>query len=291
MASLTDYGPAMEIQWCPGCGNFGILTAMRRALVALGLEPHQVLMVSGIGQAGKFPHYLHSHVFNGLHGRTLPVATAAKIANHELTVIAVGGDGDGYGEGGNHFINAMTRNVNFTYMVHNNQVYALTKGQASPTSDPGFVTKTTPEGAWAPLRPLALAVACDCSFVARSFSADIDHLANIIQLGIQHKGFAFIEVLQPCVSFNHVNTYEWYQKRVYKLEKDYDPTNRVAAFSKALEWGERIPLGVVYRNDRPVYEEQLGALRTSPLVKQGLDPQQFEELLEELTVQPLKPHR
>jgi 2-oxoglutarate ferredoxin oxidoreductase subunit beta len=282
MVSIADYGPAMAIQWCPGCGNFGILTAMRRALVELGLEPSQVLMVSGIGQAGKFPHYLHSHVLNELHGRPIPAAQAAKIVNHELTVIAFSGDGDGYGEGGNHFISAMTRNVNITYLVHNNQVYGLTKGQASPTSDLGFVTTTTPEGAWAPLRPLALAVACDCSFVARSFSADVEHLASIIQLGIQNKGFSLIEVLQPCVSFNHQNTYDWYRERVYKLGQDYDPTNRINAFTKALEWGERIPTGVIYQKNRPVYEEQLAAISEVPLVKQPLDPLQFEALLNEL---------
>ena len=282
MVSTTDYGPAMAIQWCPGCGNFGILTAMRRALVELGLEPSQVLMVSGIGQAGKFPHYMHSHVLNELHGRPIPAAQAAKIANHELTVIAFSGDGDGYGEGGNHFISAMTRNVNITYLVHNNQVYGLTKGQASPTSDLGFVTKTTPEGAWEPLRPLALAVACDCSFVARSFSADIEHLASIIQLGIQNEGFSLIEVLQPCVSFNHQNTYDWYRERVYKLGQDYDPTNRINAFAKALEWGERIPTGVIYRKNRPVYEEQLAAIKEIPLVKQPLAPLQIEALISEL---------
>jgi 2-oxoglutarate ferredoxin oxidoreductase subunit beta len=284
MVTIQDYAQAMPIQWCPGCGNFGILTAMRRALVALELEPSQVLLVSGIGQAGKFPHYLHSHVLNELHGRPIPAAVAAKIANHELNVIAISGDGDGYGEGGNHFISVMTRNVDITYLVHNNQVYGLTKGQASPTSDFGFVTKTTPEGAWFPLRPLALAVACDCSFVARGFAGDVDHLTNLIQMGIQHKGFALIEVLQPCPSFNHQNTFEWYQKRVHKLgeKKDYHPEDRMAAFAQALEWGERIPIGIIYRNQRPVYEKQLLALKEMPLVKQKLDPLQFEELLDEL---------
>ena len=281
MVDIRDYDPAMAIQWCPGCGNFGILTAMRQALVGLGLEPYQVLMVSGIGQAGKFPHYLHSHVLNELHGRALPAAAAAKIANHELTVIAVGGDGDGYGEGGNHFISAMTRNVNMTYMVHNNQVYGLTKGQASPTSDFGFITKTTPEGAWVTLRPLALAVACDCSFVARGFSGDVEHLAALIEAGIQHKGFALIEVLQPCVSFNHQNTYEWYRQKIYKVGQEYDPADRAAAFAKALEWGEHIPLGVIYKKERPVYEEQLAELKEGPLVRQTMNPMQFEGLLDE----------
>jgi 2-oxoglutarate ferredoxin oxidoreductase subunit beta len=281
MVDIKDYSSSVPNQWCPGCGNFGILTAMKRALVSLGLEPYQVLMVSGIGQAGKFPHYLQCHVLNELHGRTLPAATAAKIANHELTVIAVGGDGDGYGEGGNHFIAAMTRNIDMTYLVHNNQVYGLTKGQASPTSDFGFVTKTTPEGAWVPLRPLALAVACDCSFVARSFSADLEHLSGIIEMGIRHKGFALIEVLQPCVSFNRRNTYAWYRERVYKLGEDYDPTDRTAAFAKALEWGERIPTGIIYRTTRPLYEARVGAIKELPLVKQVLNPLALEGLLNE----------
>jgi 2-oxoglutarate ferredoxin oxidoreductase subunit beta len=281
MVSMTDYSPAMAIQWCPGCGNFGILTAVRQALVELGLEPSQVLMVSGIGQAGKFPHYLHSHVLNELHGRPIPAAQAAKIANHELTVIGFSGDGDGYGEGGNHFISAMTRNVDITYLVHNNQVYGLTKGQASPTSDLGFVTKTTPEGAWEPLRPLALAVACDCSFVARGFSADAEHLSSIIKSGIQNKGFSLIEVLQPCVSFNHQNTYDWYRERVYKLGQDYNPGDRINAFAKALEWGERIPVGVIYQKKRSVYEDQLTQIKDEPLARQPLDALQFEPLLNE----------
>jgi 2-oxoglutarate ferredoxin oxidoreductase subunit beta len=281
VVSITDYGPAMGIQWCPGCGNFGILTSMRRALVGAGLKPSQVLMVSGIGQAGKFPHYVHSHVLNELHGRPIPAAQAAKIVNHELTVIAFSGDGDGYGEGGNHFISAMIRNVNMTYVVHNNQVYGLTKGQASPTSDFGFVTKTTPMGAWQPMRPLALAVACDCSFVARGFSADIEHLASIFQAGIQHKGFALIEVLQPCVSFNRQNTYDWYRDRIYKLGQDYDPKDRTNAFTKALEWGDRIPTGIIYQTSRPIYEEQFAAIKETPLVKQTIDPMQFEKLLDE----------
>lgn len=281
MVSTMGFGPAMAIQWCPGCGNFGILTAMRRALTELRLEPSQVLMVSGIGQAGKFPHYLHSHVLNELHGRPIPAAQAAKIANDKLSVIAFSGDGDALGEGGNHFISAMMRNIDITYVVHNNQIYGLTTGQASPTSDLGFITKTTPQGAWEPMRPLAIAIACDCSFVARGFSADIEHLATLFKAGIQNKGFALIEVLQPCVSFNRRNTYEWYRERVYKLGQDYDPTNRTNAFEKSLEWGERIPTGIVYQKSRPVYEEQLAAIKKTPLVKQPLNPVQFEKLLDE----------
>jgi 2-oxoglutarate ferredoxin oxidoreductase subunit beta len=283
MVQIQDYSEAINIAWCPGCGNFSILTALRQALVAIDIEPHQLLMVSGIGQAGKLPHYTRCHVLNELHGRAIPAATAAKIVNPELTVIAVSGDGDGYGEGGNHFIYAIHRNVDITYIVHNNQVYGLTKGQASPTSDPGFVTKTTPEGAWVPVNPIALAIASDASFVGRSFAGDTDHLAQLIRLGIEHKGFALIDVLQPCVTFNHKNTYSWYRERVYKLEEEsgYDPSDRIAAFAKALEWDNRIPIGLIYRKERSTYEGQLPALREMPLVKQPVDPQQFEELLNE----------
>ena len=281
MVTIADYAGSKPA-WCPGCGNFGILTALKQALVALGIEPYRVLMVSGIGQAGKLPHYTRCHVLNELHGRTLPAAVGAKIANPELLVIAIGGDGDGYGEGGNHFINAVRRNHDITYLVHNNQVYGLTKGQASPTSDFGFVTKTTPQGAEIPLNPIALAIASDASFVGRSFAGDIEHLSGLIRLGIEHKGFALIDVLQPCVVFNHKNTYAWYRERVYNLEENgYDPGNKMAAFEKAQEWGDRIPIGVIYRKERATFEERLPALTRGPLVRRRLDPMQAEKLLDE----------
>lgn len=282
MVTLQDY-PTTTAAWCPGCGNFGILTAVRKALAACNLAPHQVLIVSGIGQAGKLPHYTKCNTLNELHGRALPAATGAKIANHELTVIVVGGDGDGYGEGGNHFLHAMHRNMDMTYIVHDNQVYALTKGQASPTSDPGYVTKTTLEGAWAQVNPMVLGVATDTSFVARGFAGDIDHLAGIIAQGIQHKGFALIDVFQPCVSFNLRNTYKWYRERVYKLEeeKSYDPTDRAAAFVKAQEWGDRVPVGVIYKKEKPTFESSVPAIKKTPLVRQPLNPRQIEPLLDE----------
>lgn len=282
MVAMTDYAGS-KLAWCPGCGNFGILSAVNKALVELNIEPHRVLMVSGIGQAGKLPHYTRCNILNMLHGRTLPAAAGAKIANPELIVIAVGGDGDGYGEGGNHFIHAMRRNHDITYLVHDNQVYGLTKGQASPTSDLGFVTKTTLRGATMPLNPLALAIACDASFVGRGFAGDIEHLANLIKMGITHKGFAFIDVLQPCVIFNRKNTYNWYRERVYKLEGEtnYDPSNKAAAFNKAQEWGEQIPIGIIYRKQRPTFEEQLPALDKGPLVKQKIEIGRIEELLDE----------
>jgi len=281
MVKMTDYAGSQPA-WCPGCGNFAILNALKKALVELDLEPQRVLMVSGIGQAGKLPHYTRGNVLNVLHGRTLPAAAGAKMANPELTVIAVGGDGDGYGEGGNHFLHSARRNHDITYLVHDNQIYALTKGQASPTSDQGFVTKTTPQGASTPLNSLAVAIAAGGTFVARGFSGDIDHLVGLIKSGIQHRGFALIDILQPCVSFNHKNTHAWYKERVYKLEEAaYRPSDRSAAMEKALEWGERIPIGVIYRQERPTFEDELTVLRKGPLVKQMMDPMQVGALLDE----------
>jgi len=283
MVTVADY-TGIPSAWCPGCGNFGILNAVKKALVELAIEPHQVLLVSGIGQAGKLPHYTKGNVFNSLHGRPVPPAIGAGIANPELNVIAFSGDGDAYGEGGNHFIHAMRRNHNLTYLVHDNQVYALTKGQASPTSDQGFITKTTPYGAAPPVNPIALGIIAGASLVARGFSGNIEHLTSLIKASITHKGFALIDILQPCVSFNHVNTFSWYKERVYKVEEEagYDSTNRTAALVKAEEWGQRIPIGVIYKADRPTYEEQIPALSEGPLVSQKTEPGRAEKLLDEL---------
>ncbi|MDO8716146.1 MAG: 2-oxoacid:ferredoxin oxidoreductase subunit beta [Dehalococcoidales bacterium] len=280
MVTINDYA-GLTPAWCPGCGNFGILNGVKKALVDLNLEPNRVLLVSGIGQAGKLPHYTRSNVFNSLHGRPLPVAVAAKIVNQELTVIAVSGDGDAYGEGGNHFLHAMRRNHDITYIVHDNQVYALTKGQASPTSEPGYVAKTTPQGAPAPINPMVLAVAIGAGFVARSFAGDPAHVAEMIKRGIRHRGFALIDILQPCVTFNRVNTWDWYRQRVYKLEAGYNPSDKAAAFNKAQEWGDRIPIGVIYEQARPTFEDQLPALKSGPLVKQKTAPAGVEKLVNE----------
>jgi 2-oxoglutarate ferredoxin oxidoreductase subunit beta len=282
MVTMSDYA-GLKPAWCPGCGNFGILSALNRALIEMEIEPHQVLLVSGIGQAGKLPHYTRGNVFNSLHGRPLPPATGAKIANPELIVIAVSGDGDAYGEGGNHFLHAARRNHDITYLVHNNQVYGLTKGQASPTSDVGFITKTTPYGAASPVNPIALAIVSGASFVARGFAGDAGHLTDLIKEGIVHEGFSLIDVLQPCVSFNHKNTFQWYRERVYKLgdESGYDPSDKKAALEKAQEWGDRIPIGIIYQIKSPTYEEQLPPLSKGPLVKEKIDPRRVEKLLAE----------
>ncbi|MFH1327686.1 MAG: 2-oxoacid:ferredoxin oxidoreductase subunit beta [Candidatus Bathyarchaeota archaeon] len=283
VVKIENYdGP--ETAWCPGCGNFSILTSVKHALVKLAIPPYRVLIVSGIGQASKLPHYLKCNTFNGLHGRALPVATGAKVANHELVVLAVAGDGDAYGEGGNHFFHTMRRNPNITYMVHDNQVYGLTKGQASPTSDLGFITRTTPNGVFTiPYNPIALAIAGGASFVARSYSGNIEHLTEMIKQGVQHKGFAFIDILQPCVSFNHLNTYEWYSKRVYNIEddEDYDPSDKISAFRKAQVWGDKIPIGIFYREERKTFEDQLPQLHEIPLIKHKLDSKVFEVLMDE----------
>jgi 2-oxoglutarate ferredoxin oxidoreductase subunit beta len=277
MVALEDYGK-YETAWCPGCGNFGILNAVKKGLAARDLKPHEVLFVSGIGQAAKAPHYLNANVFNGLHGRSLPVATGAKLANPGLTVIVESGDGCNYGEGGNHFLAAIRRNIDVTLLVHDNQVYGLTKGQASPTSDLGFVTKAQPGGvASAPFNPVAVAVAMHANFVARGFTADLDHLAEMIQEAIAHPGFALVDILQPCVSFNPVNTYDWYRKRVQPLPGDYDPANWEQAMKTALMWGEKIPLGIIYRNDRPVFREHLG---TGSLIGKDTDRARLREIVE-----------
>jgi 2-oxoglutarate ferredoxin oxidoreductase subunit beta len=281
MVTVSDYA-GLKPAWCPGCGNFGILEALNRALIEMEIEPHQVLLVSGIGQAGKLPHYTRGNVFNSLHGRPVPPAIGAKIANPELIVIAISGDGDAYGEGGNHFLHAARRNHDITYLVHDNQVYGLTKGQASPTSDVGFITKTTPYGAASPVNPIALAIVSGASFVGRGFAGDIDHLSNLIKKGITHRGFALIDILQPCVSFNRKNTFQWYRERVYNLEDEkYDPSDKKAALEKALIWGEGIPIGIIYEENLPVYEDQLPALSEGPLVNQKIDPRRVEKLLAE----------
>ncbi len=280
MVSIEDYGQ-YETAWCPGCGNFSILEAVKQGLVDSGIAPHEVLVVSGIGQAAKAPHYLNANVFNGLHGRSLPVATGAKLANPELRIIVESGDGCNYGEGGNHFLAAIRRNIDLTLIVHNNQIYGLTKGQASPTSEEGLITKAQPEGvASLPFNPIAVAVAMQASFVARGFSGMIDHLAGLIQQGLAHEGFALIDVLQPCVSFNKINTFAWYKKRCYTLPDEYDATDWQAAMQTAMEWGDKIPLGIIYRNQRTSFEKRFSVLEHGPLVGRDTDLGELKKILE-----------
>ncbi len=272
---IEDYG-AFETAWCPGCGNFGILAALKQALLAAGLAPHQVLLVSGIGQAAKTPHYLKANVFNGLHGRALPVATGARLANPTLKVIVESGDGCMYGEGGNHFLAAIRRNPDITVLVHDNQVYGLTKGQASPTSPTGFITKAQPHGVQAAaFNPVAVAVAMRAGFVARGFSGLGEHLAGILQRALRHEGFALVDILQPCVSFNKTNTFKWNKDRCAPLPDDYDPRDWRNAMDTAMIWGDRIPVGVIFESGDPPYESRFpvcgkGALGSQPVDLEAL---------------------
>jgi len=280
MVTIDDYGD-YATAWCPGCGNFSILNAVKQALVASQLKPHEVLFVSGIGQAAKSPHYLNANLFNGLHGRSLPVATGAKLANPKLTVIVESGDGCNYGEGGNHFLAAIRRNIDVTLLVHDNQVYGLTKGQASPTTQEGFVTKAQPEGVISsPFNPMAVAVAMQAGFVARGFAGSIDHLSELIQQGIAHRGLALVDVLQPCVSFNKVNTFAWYKDRCKPLPPTHDPTDWEKAMKVARQWGDEIPIGIIYRNERPSFDKQFPVLDQGPLVGRNVDQETLKKILE-----------
>jgi len=282
MVSLSDYENQVPIAWCPGCGNFAILNALKQALVELKKQPHQILLVSGIGQAPKLPHYLRCNAFVGLHGRSLPVATAAKTVNHKLTVIVIGGDGDCYSEGGNHLIHTIRRNPDITLLVHNNQVYGLTRGQASPTCEMGFITKVQTHGVLLPpLNPLTLAISQDASFVGRGYAGKGDHLKELIKEAVLHPGFALIDILQPCVSFDHKHSYSWYQERVYTIGSKYDSANKPAAFQKAQEWGDKIPLGTIYKKERRIFEQQQPVLEMGTLISQVPDPGKLNAVLDE----------
>jgi 2-oxoglutarate ferredoxin oxidoreductase subunit beta len=278
----ADYRTSVFADWCPGCGDYGIHSALLMALAELQLKPHKVVVVSGIGCSGKTPHFTYANGVHTLHGRTLPFATGIKIANPELEVVAVGGDGDGLGIGAGHFVNAGRRNVDMTYIIHDNAVYGLTKGQASPTLKLGLQTKSLPRpNINAAINPIALALAAGYTFIARAYAYDVKHLKNILVQAIRHRGLALINVQQPCPTYNNINTKEWYEgldkrdpdtgapkSRIYKLEEtDWDPVVRnpeealekiLVARRKANEWGDRIPLGVFYKNELvPTYEERL----------------------------------
>lgn len=253
----------LDIAWCPGCGDFAILRSVKEALAALDIAPERLVYVSGIGQAAKLPHYLRCNFFDGLHGRALPPATAIKASNPGMVVIAESGDGDMYGEGGNHLMHTIRRNPDITNIVHDNMVYGLTKGQASPTSMLGFRTPVQVEGATSePFNPIAVAIALDASFVARAYAGDIKQTVEILKRAITHRGYALVDVLQPCVTYNKVNTYAWFKENVYYLDDAHDPKDRVAAFRRATERG-KLPLGVFYTSpDKPTFEDNSGAYRT-----------------------------
>jgi 2-oxoglutarate/2-oxoacid ferredoxin oxidoreductase subunit beta len=274
--------------WCPGCGDFSVLNSLQTALFELGLPPHQVLVVSGIGCSSNLPGYMNTYGMHTLHGRSLPVASGAKLANQELTVICTGGDGDGYGIGSAHFLHAMRRNLDITYIVMDNQIYGLTTGQLSPTGAKGMKTKTTPHGSVEnPINPIALAIVSGATYVARGFSGQQKHLAELIKGGIRHKGFSLIDVFSPCVTYNKDNTYQWFNPRVKKLEdQGHNPTNFEAAMHKAFQFGDEIPIGLFWeRKDLPTLDELEPVLQNDgPLAYRplGISPTQAKALIDEL---------
>jgi 2-oxoglutarate ferredoxin oxidoreductase subunit beta len=272
--TLKDLETRDRPNWCPGCGDFGIQVAVKQALVNLGLRPENVVISTGIGCGSKINQWIETYGFAGLHGRSLPVAMGIKLANPELTVLDIGGDGDGYGIGMGHFMNMARRNLDIVYIVQDNQTYGLTLGQVSPTSEKGMQSISTPKGVIEePVNPIRLGLAGGCTFVARSFSGDPAHLTKMIELAIAHKGFALIDTFQPCVTFNKLNTYSFFRERVYKLEElpDYKPTDIDWAFQKAGEWGQKIPIGVFYQVEKPTYEESDVALKKGNPVKAVLE--------------------
>ncbi|MBW2987771.1 2-oxoacid:ferredoxin oxidoreductase subunit beta [Candidatus Woesearchaeota archaeon] len=283
MTTVKELNIVEQPNWCPGCGNFGILIALKDAIAQLDVPQENVLQVSGIGCSGKLPHWIKTYGFHGVHGRALPVATAAKLSNHKLTVIADVGDGDCYSIGTNHFIHAARRNINITCIVHDNQIYGLTKGQAGPTTGLGMKTKSTPRGSIEyPIDPLQLAITSGATFVARGYAGDTEHLASLIVSAVKHKGFSLIDVLQPCVTFNKKNTFDWFKKRVYKLDKKYDPSNKEESYKKAGEWGRKIPIGIIYKEKKPTYSDELIQIKRQPLVMHNINNVSIKSLQEEL---------
>ena len=270
-----------DTAWCPGCGNFIILDCLKTALEQLDKQPSQVLLAAGIGQAAKTPQYLSANAFCGLHGRSLPAAIAAKIANETLTVVVNTGDGDSYGEGGNHFLHNIRRNVDITHFVHDNQVYGLTKGQASPTSGLGFVTGVQTDGNLnEPLNPVLMAIACGAGFVARGFTGHKEQLIALMKQAIEYKGYALVDILQPCISFNKTNTFGWYNERVYELDETHDAENKVAAMQKAMEFDKKIPLGILYHEEKSTYHQKNVVLQQgTPLLERKTDPTLMKRLI------------
>ena len=286
--TVKDLKGKVDPDWCPGCGDFGVLAALKQAIAELGLQPHEVLTVSGIGCSSNLPGYLNTYGMHTLHGRSLAVATGAQLANHELKVVATGGDGDGYGIGGNHFVHTMRRNVDLTYIVMNNQVYGLTTGQLSPTSVKGMQTKSTPFGSVEnPVNPIPLAIAAGATYVARGFTGQQKHLVELIKGGLEHKGFALIDIFSPCVTYNHDNTHEFFKQHTRKLEEiGHDPTNFQAAMEQGRQWGDVIPIGLFWkREDLPALDQlepvlsDGGPLAHRPL---GVAPEIAQALIKEL---------
>lgn len=283
MLNLNIYDTHEECAWCPGCGDFAILAALKQALIELNLKPHEVVIASGIGQAAKLPHYIKVNGFNGLHGRAVPPAVGIKLANKDLKVIINSGDGDSYGEGGNHLLHNIRRNIDITHFVHDNQIYGLTKGQGSPTTNRGQRTSMQFEGTTVDaFKPLAFAITAGATFVARSFSGDREHLLGIMKQAILHKGYSLVDILQPCISFNHVNTFKWYKENTYKLDDTYNSNDKIEALKKAMEWDNGIPLGVIYKEEREDYTKIISEITNDkPLVDRVWSPLDAEKFMED----------
>lgn len=277
-----EFSYDIDIAWCPGCGNFGIRKALLKALQDLGIEPAKTVITSGIGQAAKMPQYIDTNFFNGLHGRGLPLAVAIKSVNPELTVIAEGGDGDMYGEGGNHFIHNIRRNPDITHLVHNNMIYGLTKGQGSPTSMQGLKTTVQIDGVInEPFNPLAVALSLGATFVARGFSGDMEHLTELIKAAIKHKGYALIDIFQPCVSFNKVNNFQWYKQNTYEIPEKHDPSDFAAAYELSMK-KDKYPLGILYKKEgTQSFEEKTPVYLNdkTPIIKRKRDIHKVNALI------------
>ncbi len=270
-----------ETAWCPGCGNFGIIGALKNSLEQLNLDPHKVLILGGIGQAAKMPQYFDTNAFCGLHGRAVPPAVAAKMVNPGLTVIINSGDGDTYGEGGNHFIHNIRRNVNIAHFVHNNQLYALTKGQASPTTMKGMVTPVQVDGSSAiPFNPLLMALGAGAGFVARGFSGNPEHLTMLMKRAIAYPGYALVDILQNCVTFNKLNTFAWYKERAKEIDGSHDVTDLGAAMALATQFGDTIPIGVLYEQPLEDYHSKHAALNQGQvLARRDNGPDKLAEIM------------
>lgn len=283
---VETYKGPVDPDWCPGCGDFGVLKSLQTAAGKLGIEPKDLLVVSGIGCSSNLPGFIHAYGIHSLHGRAVAVATGAHLANTDLKVVMTGGDGDGYGIGIGHFIHAMRRNLDVTYIVMDNQIYGLTTGQASPTTTRGHKTKSTPKGnAEIPLNPVAMAITAGATYVARGFTGEPKHLVDLIAGGIAHKGFSLIDVYSPCVTYNKVNTYPWFKERVYKLEDEgWDSSDFTKSLQKSFEWGEKIPLGVLYKVEQTTYEDVEPVLQKGPLVKQklGISKETMAKFIDEM---------
>lgn len=286
MATFKDFRNSVKPNWCPGCGDFSVQAAMQRAAANIGLEPEQLAVVSGIGCSGRISGYINAYGFHGIHGRALPIAQGVKMANRELTVIASGGDGDGFAIGMGHTVHAIRRNIDITYIVMDNQIYGLTKGQTSPRSEAGFKTKSTPAGSIeSALSVMELALTAGATFVAQSFSSDLKGLTSLIEQGMQHKGFSLINVFSPCVTFNKINTYDWFKENITDLSsiEGYDPTNRSLAMQTLME-KKGLVTGLIYQDkSKPAYEELVKGFKEEGLANQALelDEQTFNQYMKE----------